>query len=139
MTDRAADKLRERIDSALAAASETHPSWKHRCTTIMAALGYDFGDPDWIMPGELRRLDAALARVAELEGLLGVKVLGQDEVARLLGLECDLDHVEVVFDVMFGEEFPWCVRDVDSGFRHSSHATRWDAIAAAAAKEAEYD
>lgn len=35
----------ERIENALQAASETHSSWEARCHAILAALGFDFGDP----------------------------------------------------------------------------------------------
>lgn len=130
-TARLAD-LEERIENAHMAASETQPSWKHRCYAILGALGADYGDPDWIMPGERRKLDAALARVAELEGKLQEKVMGQDEVERLLGLEKDLRHCAVVFETTFGEDGGWHVRSIGSYDFISTHATRWDAISAAA-------
>ncbi|MCK1447998.1 hypothetical protein IVB43_37185 [Bradyrhizobium sp. 48] len=57
----------ERIDNASQAASETQPSWKHRCFRIMGALGLDYGDPDWVIPDEQKKLDVAEARIAELE------------------------------------------------------------------------
>jgi hypothetical protein len=59
--------LKERIEEAQQRAAETQDSWKHRCYAIMGALGLDYGDPDWVMPDEKRKLDA---RIAELEGEL---------------------------------------------------------------------
>ncbi|MNU30501.1 hypothetical protein D3C71_190010 [compost metagenome] len=124
--------LEARIENAHMAASETQPSWKHRCYAILGALGADYGDPDWIMPGERRKLEAALARVAELEGKLQEKAMGQDEVERLLGLEKDLRHCAVVFETAFGEDGGWHVRSIGSYGLISTHVTRWDAISAAA-------
>lgn len=124
--------LEQRIENAHMAASETQPSWKHRCHAILGALGADYGDPDWMMPGERRKLDAALARVAELEERLQEKSMGQDEVERLLGLERDLRHCAVVFETALGEDGGWHVRLIGSYSLISSHATRWDAISAAA-------
>lgn len=124
--------LEERIESAHMAASETQPSWKHRCHAILGALGADYGDPDWMMPGERRKLEAALARVAELEQRLQEKAMGQEEVERLLGLEKDLRVCAVVFETVFGEDGAWHVRSIGAYELISSHATRWDAIAAAA-------
>jgi hypothetical protein len=124
--------LEESIENAHIAASETQPSWKHRCHAILGALGADYGDPDWMMPGDRRKLDAALARVAELEDKLQAKAMGQDEVERLLGLERDLRDCAVVFDTVRGEDGGWHVRSIGSFQMISSHASRWDAIAAAA-------
>ena len=59
--------LRERIDNAAQASAETQPDWKHRCFRIMSALGFDYGDPDWVMPDERKRIDAALARAETAE------------------------------------------------------------------------
>ncbi|MHA6346382.1 hypothetical protein [Roseivivax sp. CAU 1761] len=53
------------IEQALIAAAETQPSWKHRCHAILAALGSDFGDPDWEMPEEARRKDMLIAALIE--------------------------------------------------------------------------
>lgn len=132
--------LEESVENAHMAASETQPSWKHRCHYILSALGADYGDPDWMMPGDLRKLDAALARVAELEARLQEKTMGQDEVARLLGLESDLRKNAVVFDPLpEGEAVAWHVRSIGANNLISSHATRWDAISAAAKFEAETD
>lgn len=131
------DGLRDRIEGAVIAASETQPTHKHRCTMIMAALGYDYGDPDWMMPGELRRLDAALARVAELETAIEEKAIGQEEAARLLGLSADLRNHAVTFEAEFEEKAPWCVFSLRNRAVLSSHSTRWDAIRAAAKIEAE--
>lgn len=66
LTARVAE-LEESIEDAHQAASETQPSWKHRCYAIMAALGVDYGDPDWMMPDEHKALTA---RVKELEAAL---------------------------------------------------------------------
>lgn len=129
--------LEERIENAHMAASETQPSWKHRCHAILGALGADYGDPDWMMPGERRKLEAALARVAELEEKLQEKAMGQAEVERLLGLEMDLRHCAVVFETAFGEDGGWHVRSIGSFRFISSHATRWDAISAAAKFDSE--
>ncbi len=125
-------ELEESIASAHLAASETQPSWKHRCHAILGALGADYGDPDWMMPGDRRKLEAALARVAELEERLQEKTMGQDEVERLLGLEKELRHCAVVFETAFGEDGGWHVRLIGSYRLISAHATRWDAISAAA-------
>lgn len=57
----------ERIENASQAAAETQPSWKHRCYAIMSALGFDYGDPDWVMPDEQKKLEVAEVRVAYLE------------------------------------------------------------------------
>ena len=38
------ERLRDRIDNANQAASETHRNWQSRCYAIMAALGEDYGD-----------------------------------------------------------------------------------------------
>jgi hypothetical protein len=129
------EELEAQIENAHMAAAETQPSWKHRCHVILAALGADYGDPDWIMPGDLRKLDAALARVAELQERLQEKALGQDKVERLLGLERDLRTCTVVFETAFGEDGGWHVRSLGSFKIISSHATRWDAIASAAEYE----
>jgi hypothetical protein len=126
------EELEEQIENAQIAASETQPSWKHRCHMILGALGLDYGDPDWMIPGDRKKLEAALARVAELEERLQEKALGQDEMERLLGLENDLRGCAVVFDTVFGEDGAWHVRSVGSFAMISSHSTRWDAIAAAA-------
>jgi hypothetical protein len=132
-------ELEEQIENAQIAASETQPSWKHRCHMILGALGLDYGDPDWIMPGDRKKLDAALARVAELEERLQEKSMGQDEVERLLGLERDLRHCAVVFETALGEDGAWHVRSVGSFAMISAHSTRWDAIAAAAKFDCEAD
>lgn len=131
--------LEEQIENAQIAASETQPSWKHRCHMILGALGLDYGDPDWIMPGDRKKLEAALARVAELEERLQEKALGQDEMERLLGLEKDLRGCAGVFDTVFGEDGAWHVRSVGSFAMISAHSTRWDAIAAAAKFDCQAD
>jgi hypothetical protein len=131
------EDFRQKIESAVMAASETQPTHKHRCVQIMGALGYDYGDPDWLTPGELRRLDAALARVAELEALLQKKAIGQDEAARLLGVERELRLHVVTFEGSFDESAPWCVQSLAHRSIVSWHATRWDAIRVAAKAEAE--
>lgn len=133
-------ELRGMIKNAVQAASETQPSHKHRCVMIMAALGYDYGDADWLMPGDLRRLDAARARIAELETLLELRSMEPDEAARLLGLEEGLAKFQVSFEPLAeGEERPWVVRRVGASFCRlmPSYATRWAAIRAAALAEAE--
>ncbi|EPX83941.1 hypothetical protein [Salipiger mucosus] len=55
ISDTRISELEESIENALQAASETQPSWKHRCHAILNALGYNFGDPDWEMPDEARQ------------------------------------------------------------------------------------
>lgn len=138
----ALSELRSMIENAVQAASETQPSHKHRCVMIMAALGYDYGDADWLMPGDLRRLDAARARVAELETHLEFRSMEPDEGARLLGLEADLQKFQVSFEPLSeGEERPWVVRRVGASFCRlmPSYPTRWAAIRAAAQAEAGED
>jgi len=81
------EELEGQISDASVAASETAPSWKHRCHRIMDALGFDYGDPDWLMPGDRRKLEAALARVSELDERLAGEALSQEEVERLLDAE----------------------------------------------------
>ena len=39
------ERLRGLIENASQAASETQPSWEHRCYAITSALGLDFGEP----------------------------------------------------------------------------------------------
>jgi len=50
-------QLEERIENATMAASETQPTWKHRCYEIMSALGFDYGDLNWVMPDERSALE----------------------------------------------------------------------------------
>jgi hypothetical protein len=135
----ALEGLQEQIENAVMAASETQPTHKHRCVRIMAALGYDYGDPDWLMPSDVRRLDAALARMAELEAALEERAMGQEEAARLLGIEQDLRAHAVSFEPIHEEDTPWRVRSLERRLSVSSHATRWDAIRAAAQADAEED
>lgn len=63
----------ERIENAQMAASETQPSWKHRCYAIMGALGLDYGDPDWEMPDDRKRSQERLVQdvAHKLTGLYG--------------------------------------------------------------------
>ncbi|WP_327210724.1 hypothetical protein [Rhizobium leguminosarum] len=135
----ALEELQEKIENAVMAASETQPTHKHRCVRIMGALGYDYGDPDWLTPGDVRRLDAALARVAELEGALEEKAMGQDDAARLLGVEHELRAHAVSFEPMLGEDAPWRVRSLVRRTSVSSHPTRWAAIRAAAKADTDED
>lgn len=135
----ALEELQEKIENAVMAASETQPTHKHRCVRIMGALGYDYGDPDWLTPGDVRRLDAALARVAELEGALEEKAMGQDDAARLLGVEHELRAHAVSFEPILGEDAPWRVRSLERRTSVSSHPTRWAAIRAAAKADTDED
>jgi chromosome segregation ATPase len=64
------ERLRESIDNAQQAASETHPSWKNRCYSILRALGIDCGDPDWMMPDDLKKLELAEAENERLRAAL---------------------------------------------------------------------
>ncbi|NTF17276.1 hypothetical protein G6L37_02370 [Agrobacterium rubi] len=134
-------ELEESIENASIAAAETSPSWKHRCHDIMGALGIDYGDPDWLMPRDRRRLEAALARVEELETLLGEKSMSQDEVERLLDAEQALERHRVEYDGSLSPDI-WHVRSIWSteggGTMLSAHPTRWAAIAAAALADREY-
>lgn len=59
--------LRDCIENAQQAASETQPDWKHRCYMIMGSLGFDYGDPDFVMPDEQKRIDLAVARAETAE------------------------------------------------------------------------
>lgn len=136
---RAADAVRiseleQRIESASIAASETAPSWKHRCHRILGALGFDYGDPDWLMPGDRRRLEAALTRIAELEEKLHEREMPLGEIERLLDAEQALERHHVGHDGSFLPDV-WYVRSNDTpqklGVRLSAHPTRWEAIAAA--------
>lgn len=100
-------ELEKLIDKAQIAASETQPSWKHRCYAILAALGLDYGDPDWEMPDEQRRREAAEARVAELERALiadrtRVEELGRDweaAEARATALAAEVERYRIALDV----------------------------------------
>lgn len=56
--DRIAE-LEEKIENANQAASETQPDWRHRCYRILSALGFDYGDPDFMMPDEVKKLKTA--------------------------------------------------------------------------------
>lgn len=122
--------LQESVDAAAQAASETRPSWKHRCYSIMSALGLDYGDPDWLMPDERKKLVAALSRVADLEAALHAKDIGQDEVERLIDAERSLvGHVVYYYP---HDEAIWQVwKGIPGQVRLSSHRTRWEAIATA--------
>jgi hypothetical protein len=60
--------LQTMIDNAQQAASETQDSWKHRCYAIMAALGLDYGDVDWVMPDERKQIDNAMALLGDVPG-----------------------------------------------------------------------
>lgn len=64
------EELEAKIENATYAASETQPTWHHRCNKIMAALGYDYGDANWMMPDEKRRLADAEADIFRLKSLL---------------------------------------------------------------------
>lgn len=63
-------QLQAKIEGATIAASETQPTWHHRCNKIMAALGYDYGDADWMMPDEKRRLIDAEEDIERLRAAL---------------------------------------------------------------------
>jgi hypothetical protein len=45
------------IENAHMAATDTQPTWKHRCYYIMEALGADYGDPDWVMPDDRKEVE----------------------------------------------------------------------------------
>lgn len=60
------------IENAQYAASETQPSWKHRCNAIMSALGFDYGDPDFELP------DVANAKDLEIERLRSLFITQSD-------------------------------------------------------------
>lgn len=51
--------LNENIENAEYACTDTQPTWKHRCYKIMEALGFNYGDPDWLMPDDRNKLEAA--------------------------------------------------------------------------------
>ena len=127
-------ELEEMLENAAIAAADTSPSWKHRCYSIMGALGFDYGDPDWLMPGERRRLDAALARISELEDMLAERSLPLEEIERLLDVEQSLERHHVGYDGSF-PPLVWYVRSNDTptvpGRVLSSHPTRWAALSSA--------
>lgn len=122
----------EALDEATTAASETQPSWKHRCVAIMGALGMDFGDPDWMLPGDRHRLEAALARVAQLEELLQEKAMSQPEMELFVEAERELVGHSVVYYPHDEDIWQvWRISESPAAWV-GSHRTRWDAIAAAA-------
>lgn len=52
--------LVEMLERANEEACDTQRSWKHRCYQIMSALGADYGDPDWVMPDDQKKIDHLL-------------------------------------------------------------------------------
>lgn len=45
------------MDDISMAISETAPDWKTRCYRICEAVGFDMGEPDWLMPNEQSMFD----------------------------------------------------------------------------------
>ncbi len=82
------EELQENIDNAHQAACETQRSWKHRCHAVLAALGLDFGDPDFEIPDELEVKTAASPEIKELVKRLREQVYptvsGYDESDKVL-------------------------------------------------------
>lgn len=128
------EELEAMIDNAAMAAAETSPSWKHRCYSIMGELGLDYGDPDWLMPGERRKLDAALARISDLENLVAEQAMPIEEIERLLDAEQDLERHFVAYDgLLHPDVWVACTRGSKEHRTRelSRHPTRWLAIEAA--------
>ena len=65
------DELENNIENACLAAAETQPSWKHRCYQILDALGFDYGDPDCVMPDDRKRISELEAALREDKRLAG--------------------------------------------------------------------
>jgi hypothetical protein len=89
------EQIEERIDNATMAATETQPSWKHRCYSIMAALGVDCGDPDWLMPDERKKLAEA---EAEIERLRKALVYSDEHAAKIEKMlwESLQEHIKLI-------------------------------------------
>lgn len=73
------ENIAERVDSFSMAAAETQPSWEHRCHAMGAALGYDYGDVDWIMPDTRSHVLETIKPIVE-----GVFIGAEDGVERLM-------------------------------------------------------
>lgn len=51
------DDMEDKLENFTYAFSETVPDWKTRCYRMGSALGYDFGDPDWLLPDQRNKYD----------------------------------------------------------------------------------
>jgi hypothetical protein len=60
----------EQMEDFSMAFSETAPDWKTRCYRMGAALGCDFGDPEWLMPDQRNKLHIAENKLAAFQDVL---------------------------------------------------------------------
>jgi hypothetical protein len=60
----------EQFENFTYAFSETAPDWKTRCYRMGNAFGFDFGDPDWLIPDQRRKLEIAENRLQAFQEVL---------------------------------------------------------------------